>query len=165
MSEFVWEWVGDWVSKWDVTELLFCIFSLKEKLKTLAQLLHRALFSDGDAAGRESGERGKETSLQRLIMDTMIRWAQQPIHSPELIQQIFALLYRQCDEINEVVSPFDLLREQFVVVTNDAPTCILPLSWDSTAYAFKTARWACTSHTHCSFSVHKSELYYRIFQA
>ena len=84
--------------------IIVSYFSLKEKLKTLAQLLRRALFSDGDTAGRESGERGKETSLQRLIMDTMIRWAQQPIQSPELIQQIFALLYRQCDEINEVVS-------------------------------------------------------------
>ena len=36
-------------------------------------------------------------------MTTMIHWAQQPIQSPELIQQIFTLLYRQCDEISEVV--------------------------------------------------------------
>ena len=108
MSECVWERVGvEGVSD----SIIVSYFSLKEKLKTLAQLLRRALFSDGDTVGRESGERGKETSLQRLIMDTMIRWAQQPIHSPELIQQIFALLYRQCDEINEVVSSFDCMNE------------------------------------------------------
>ena len=80
------------------------IFSLKEKLKALAQLLWQALLPSGeDTPGRERREGGRETNLQHLIMATMIQWAQQPIHSPELIQQIFALLYRQCDEINEVV--------------------------------------------------------------
>ena len=77
--------------------------SLKEKLKALAQLLHGALFSNEEGARREKGEGGRETSLQQLIMSTMIQWAQQPIHSSELIEQIFTLLYRQCDEINEVV--------------------------------------------------------------
>ena len=73
-------------------------------MRTLAQLLQEALFhSDKEASGREKGER-RERSLQQMIMATMIRWAQQPIHSTDLIQQIFTLLYRQCDEINEVVS-------------------------------------------------------------
>ena len=79
-------------------------YSLTEKLKTLAVLLRQALFiSDSHQSGNEGGMRGKYSGLQRLIMTTMIHWAQQPIQSPELIQQIFTLLYRQCDEISEVV--------------------------------------------------------------
>lgn len=76
--------------------------SLKEKLKMLAQSLHQALFSSEQVSERK-GERRGEASLHQLIMSTMIKWAQQPIHSQELIQQIFALLYRQCDQINELV--------------------------------------------------------------
>ena len=90
------------------SHVLLC--SLKEKLKALAELLHQALFTpDQETPGGrmggegEGGGLGRVTNLQQLIMATMIRWAQQPINSPELIQQIFALLYRQCDEINEVV--------------------------------------------------------------
>ena len=76
--------------------------SLKEKVKMLAQSLHQALFFNEEVSERK-GERRGEASLHQLIMSTMIKWAQQPIHSPELIQQIFALLYRQCDQINELV--------------------------------------------------------------
>ena len=83
--------------------------SLKQKLKTLAVLVQKAFFSsDQGPVGRERGEEGGEGGLQRMVMATMIRWAQQPIHSPDLIQQIFTLLYRQCDEINEVVRALDL---------------------------------------------------------
>ena len=67
-------------------------------------LVHKALFSsEPTREAREGVKREKECGLQRMVMSTMILWAQQPIHSPELIQQIFSLLYRQCDEINEVV--------------------------------------------------------------
>ena len=67
-------------------------------------LVHKALFSsEPTREAREGVKSEKECGLQRMVMSTMILWAQQPIHSPELIQQIFSLLYRQCDEINEVV--------------------------------------------------------------
>ena len=98
------------------TAHVYTLCSLKEKLKALAELLHQALFTpdqetpEGRKGGEgEGGELGRVTSLQQLIMATMIRWAQQPINSPELIQQIFTLLYRQCDEINEVVRVYLLL--------------------------------------------------------
>lgn len=42
------------------------------------------------------------TTLQKLITETMMEWAGQEIHSLKLIGQIFALLYRQFDEIHEV---------------------------------------------------------------
>ena len=42
------------------------------------------------------------TSLQKLISKTMMDWAGQEIHNLKLIGQIFALLYRQFDEIHEV---------------------------------------------------------------
>ena len=85
------------------TYLHICTYiSLREKLKMLAQSLHQALFSNEEMSERK-GERRGEASLHQLIMSTMIKWAQQPIHSPDLIQQIFALLYRQCDQINELV--------------------------------------------------------------
>lgn len=86
-----------------VLRLYICTYiSLREKLKMLAQSVHQALFSNEEMSERK-GERRGEASLHQLIMSTMIKWSQQPIHSPDLIQQIFALLYRQCDQINELV--------------------------------------------------------------
>ena len=67
--------------------------------------MQKALFSsEGATLGGERGEGERGRGLQRMVVSTMIRWAQQPIHCPCLIQQIFTLLYRQFDEINEVVS-------------------------------------------------------------
>ena len=42
------------------------------------------------------------TSLQNLITETMMEWAGKEINSLKLIGQIFALLYRQYDEVHEV---------------------------------------------------------------
>ena len=85
------------------------IGSVREKLRTLASLLQKMVFPE-ERHGEEGAREGdnKVTTLQQLITHTMIQWAQQPIHSPELTLQIFALLYRQFDEINEVVR-----RDQF----------------------------------------------------
>ena len=71
-------------------------------MRTLAKLLRQVIFTV-DRETKERQEEDRVTTLQQLIGHTMIQWAQQPINSPELIQQIFALLYRQYDEINEVV--------------------------------------------------------------
>ena len=88
----------------DMCTYVYTNCSLREKLKALAVLVHKAFFSSEQTReGREGVKGEKECGLQRMVMSTMILWAQQPIHSPELIQQIFSLLYRQCDEINEVV--------------------------------------------------------------
>ena len=78
-------------------------------MKVLAKLFHQVLFT-ADREAKERQEEDRVTPLQQLIGRTMIQWAQQPIHSPELIQQVFALLFRQYDEINEVVREYILLQ-------------------------------------------------------
>ena len=42
------------------------------------------------------------TELQRFIIRSMVNWSKQQIFNPKLISQIFSLLYRQYDEMNEV---------------------------------------------------------------
>ena len=71
--------------------------SIWRKLQTMVELL---------LSYEEQGCHGNTcdhvTSLQKLITETMMEWAGQEIHSLKLIGQIFALLYRQFDEIHEV---------------------------------------------------------------
>ena len=45
---------------------------------------------------------GSVTELQRFIIKIMVNWSREEILDPSLISQIFALLYRQYDEVNEV---------------------------------------------------------------
>jgi len=45
---------------------------------------------------------GSVSKLQRYIIKTMVNWSREEILDPHLISQIFALLYRQYDEVNEV---------------------------------------------------------------
>ena len=69
---------------------------IREKLRQLVELV---------MAGEEKEEGGSGegvTTLQQLITATMLQWASSKVHSLELVAQIFALLYRQYDEIHEV---------------------------------------------------------------
>lgn len=72
--------------------------SVLRKLQTMVELListeeHDCHCNSGDC---------HVTSLQKLITETMMEWAGQEIHSLKLIGQVFALLYRQFDEVHEV---------------------------------------------------------------
>ena len=71
--------------------------SVWRKLQTMMELL----FSTEDTCCHGNAS-DHVTSLQKLITETMIEWAGQEIHDLKLIGQIFALLYRQFDEIHEV---------------------------------------------------------------
>ena len=79
---------------------------IREKLWQLVELV---------MAGEEKEEWRKGegvTTLQQLITTTMLQWASLEVHSLELVAQIFALLYRQYDEIHEVVQA---LRKTYVI--------------------------------------------------
>ena len=71
--------------------------SMWKKLQTMVELL----FSTEEPSSHSNVD-DHVTSLQRLITETMMEWAGQEIHSLKLISQVFALLYRQFDEIHEV---------------------------------------------------------------
>ena len=67
----------------------------------LAKLL--SLVMSGAANRREEGGGQSVVTLQQLVMETMIAWGSRPLQSCELIQEVFSLLYRQFDEIHDVV--------------------------------------------------------------
>ena len=71
--------------------------SVWRKLQTMMELL----FSTEDQCCH-GNTADHVNSLQKLITETMMEWAGQEIHSLKLIGQIFALLYRQFDEVHEV---------------------------------------------------------------
>ena len=73
------------------------ITSVWRNLQTMIELL----FSTEEQCHHGNGG-DHVTSLQKLITETMMEWVGQEIHSLKLIGQIFALLYRQFDEIHEV---------------------------------------------------------------
>lgn len=56
------------------------------------------------------------TELQQFIIKSMVKWSKEEIFDPKLISQIFSLLYRQYDEINEVTT---------YILKNLLTTCIL----------------------------------------
>ncbi len=78
-----------------------------EKLKKLVQVV---LVSEEQCKRRCEGD--KVTTLQKLITRTMISWASMEIHRPELIAEVFLLLYRQYDEVHEVVQA---MRKTYVI--------------------------------------------------
>ena len=41
--------------------------------------------------------------LQQFVIRAMVKWSKEEIFDPNLISQIFSLLYRQYDEMNEVI--------------------------------------------------------------
>ena len=57
------------------------------------------------------------TQLQKFIISAMVKWSNEEIFDPNLISQIFSLLYRQFDEINEVTI--------YTLYLKLLPTCIL----------------------------------------
>ncbi len=81
--------------------------SVGKKLKSLVQVL---LVSEEQCKRKCEGD--KVTTLQQLITRTMISWATVEIYSPELISEIFSLLYRQYDEVHELVQA---LRKTYVI--------------------------------------------------
>lgn len=72
--------------------------SVWRKLQTMVELL----FSTEEHGCHCNKDDCHVTSLQKLITETMMQWAGQEIHSLKLIGQVFALLYRQFDEVHEV---------------------------------------------------------------
>lgn len=72
--------------------------SVRDKLKKLLTLLVSSEGEDREESGEQS-----VTTLQQLITETMIAWGSRPVQSSELIQEVFSLLYRQFDEIHDVV--------------------------------------------------------------
>ena len=80
--------------------------SFREKLQRLKELLVRSEETGVKHADKEV------TTLQQLISRTMIRWASQDVRSLELIKQVFSLLYRQFDEVQEVAHA---LRKTYVL--------------------------------------------------
>ena len=87
--------------------------STGKKLRSLIEVL---VTSEEQCQKRCGGD--KLTTLQQLITETMIAWASTEIHDPKLISEIFSLLYRQYDEVHEVVMA---LRKTYIIeVTEDS---------------------------------------------
>ena len=85
-----------------------------EKLKKLVKLV-----SSFEDLGYEFGVKGHchTLSLQHIITQTMLSWASKEIHDLKLIEEIFSLLYRQFNEVGEVVQA---LKKTYVLeVTKD----------------------------------------------
>lgn len=73
--------------------------------------ISRLLFGDGSKGAKEDVAKtsGEETtspdSLQRLLSDTVIKWAKETfIQSQTLVREMFSLLYRQYDELGAILS-------------------------------------------------------------
>ena len=64
------------------------------------------------SAGKKKCVGDKVTTLQELITQTMISWLSEEVINPELTQEIFSLLYRQYDEVHEVIQA---LRKTYVI--------------------------------------------------
>lgn len=79
----------------------------------------------GGGVSCENGGGGEEeavdcVSLRQLITKTMIRWASVEIHNLKLVEEVFSLLYRQFNEIGEVVQA---LKKTYVLeVIKDSST-------------------------------------------
>lgn len=87
-----------------------------EKLQKLVKLVT----SHDDTPAHETGLSSHVISLQRLITQTMITWANKEIHDLRLIEEVFSLLYRQFNEVGEVAQA---LKKTYVLeVTNDPVT-------------------------------------------
>lgn len=87
-----------------------------EKLQKLVKLVT----SFDDAPLHKAGPSSHVISLQRLITQTMITWANKEVQDLRLIEEIFSLLYRQFNEVGEVVQA---LKKTYVLeVANDPAT-------------------------------------------
>lgn len=66
-------------------------------------------------------------TLQQLISDTMVRWAQESvIEDPELVRAMFVLLHRQYDGIGGQVCSFHHTRPvRYVTYTRQRPNDIV----------------------------------------
>ena len=94
--------------------------SIQEKVKRMVKMLSKydryfELVGSGNGDGA-----AKCDSLRQLITCTMIRWASVETHDLKLVQELFSLLYRQFDEVGEVVQA---LKNTYVLeVTEDSNT-------------------------------------------
>ena len=68
---------------------------VREKLTRLVQLV---VAMKEEQQQKEGGDH--VTTLQQLITRIMLEWAGQEVRQPQLIQEIFALLFRQYDEVS-----------------------------------------------------------------
>ena len=92
--------------------------STMEKLQKLVSLVTSS--DDAPPSVRKKGPESHVLSLQHLITQTMISWANKEIHDLKLIEEIFSLLYRQFNEVGEVAQA---LKKTYVLeVTGDPVT-------------------------------------------
>lgn len=97
--------------------------ALQEKLRKMVAML--SSFSsrqhDGchdDDVGRAGGEAMECGTLREVITRTMVRWACVKIHDLKLVAELFSLLYRQFNEVGEVVQA--LSKTYVLEVTKDS---------------------------------------------
>ena len=89
--------------------------SSMEKLKKLVRLV--TSFKDSVHC-ETSGNSSDGISLQNIITQTMIEWASTEIEDLKLIEEVFSLLYRQFNEVQEVVQA---LNKTYVLEVTKAP--------------------------------------------
>ncbi len=95
-----------------------------DKLKKLAKLITSVEYKhqhddDSDGGDGVSNCNG-ELFLKHIITDTMIKWASKDIQDLRLIEEIFSLLYRQFNGVNEVM---EALKKTYVLeVVRDPKT-------------------------------------------
>lgn len=100
--------------------------SSAEKLQKLVRLVT----SFADSPPSKAGPSSHVISLQRLIAQTMITWANKEVQDLKLIEEIFSLLYRQFNEVGEVAQA---LKKTYVLeVTCD--TAIGKANFDIPAF-------------------------------
>ncbi|ESO90186.1 hypothetical protein LOTGIDRAFT_123762 [Lottia gigantea] len=89
--------------------------SVKEKLLALVWKVKN---DNHGLSGSRFKKPGKPDSIQKLVTDTVVRWAQEDfISSADLIREMFSLLHRQYDGIGELMAA---LEKTYVISCNSA---------------------------------------------
>ncbi len=91
------------------------IFKKAKKMASLVASCFKNLNLDGadSTGGTEEGVREENCcSLRQLVTSTMIRWASVEIRDIKLVEEVFSLLYRQFNEMGELV---EALQKTYVL--------------------------------------------------
>ena len=91
------------------------------KVKKITSLLTSATArSQQDDCARSTSKACKEQapccSLRDLVINTMMEWAGKEIHDMQLVEEVFSLLYRQFNEMGELV---EALQRTYVLEVTD----------------------------------------------
>ena len=99
--------------------------SIQENIKQMVTVLsssnshqHDCCYDNSDVG--DSGGAAHFMSLRQVITQTMVRWASVEIHKLKLVKELFSLLYRQFNEVGEVVQA--LGKTYVLEVTMDSNT-------------------------------------------